>query len=340
MLRYLMLIAALWAASPLALPAEARPKRAPSLQVVSRPAGAEVLIDGAPAGATPLKMEAPAPGQYQVELRKAGYETVVRTVTVRATGKTRVRAKLRKVRSDINPRDRDAIRSAAAAAGSRLRALSAIARLYLQSSPGGGFASDDEPAYDPFLGLYFTVEIEENEDGDFLITVRYTEDEEGLLPAGALEVLLAERSTLHLEIIAGRFAGLTSHQTVEPDLSGGARLTMQGSMPGGASYEGEYRYTLEEKAIAWTGESRIVDGDWSARVTVEGSTLTGQRLQAITSDGLTINLQTALDGSSTGEVLDTATGALLATIVVNAAGQGTITYADGTQEQFNLFQPF
>ena len=340
MLRYLMLIIALWAASTLPLPAEARPKRAPSLQVVSRPVGAEVLIDGVPAGTTPLKMEAPAPGQYQLELRKAGYETVVRTVTVRASGKTRVRAKLRKVRSDINPRDRDAVRSATAAAGSRLRALSAIGRLYLQSSLGGGFASDDASSYDPFLGLYFTVELSENENGDLLIMVRYTEDEEGLLPAGLLDVVLAERSTLDLEIIAGRFAGLTSHQTVEPDISGGARLTMQGSMPGGASYEGDYLYTLQEDRIAWEGESRIVDGEWSARVTVEGSTLTGQRLQAVTSDGLTINLQTALDGSSTGEVLETASGALLATIVVNAAGQGTITYADGTQEQFNLFQPF
>jgi hypothetical protein len=76
---------------------EETPPRAPtgpgSLQVLSRPAGAEVIIDGKSVGRTPLSMET-SPGAHDVRLSLPGFKGWATTVDVKAGGTTRVSGSL------------------------------------------------------------------------------------------------------------------------------------------------------------------------------------------------------------------------------------------------------
>jgi len=52
------------------------------ITIGTEPSGAEVLVDGTPAGTTPLTLDNVMEGDHMVEVRKEGYETVVENVTV------------------------------------------------------------------------------------------------------------------------------------------------------------------------------------------------------------------------------------------------------------------
>lgn len=82
-------------------PSPARPVRAPavasgpgSLQVVSRPAGAQVLLDGRVIGRTPLMVPDVGGGQHDVRLELAGFRPWATSVQVTAGNRTRVAASL------------------------------------------------------------------------------------------------------------------------------------------------------------------------------------------------------------------------------------------------------
>ena len=62
--------------------------------VDSRPAGAAVLIDGRPAGVTPLSLAGLAPGTYSVRIERPGYRAVTTSVDVKAGERARVAARL------------------------------------------------------------------------------------------------------------------------------------------------------------------------------------------------------------------------------------------------------
>ena len=64
-----------------------------SLQVVSRPAGAEVIVDGKSVGRTPLSMEM-SPGAHDVRLSLPGFKGWATTVDVKAGSTTRVSGSL------------------------------------------------------------------------------------------------------------------------------------------------------------------------------------------------------------------------------------------------------
>ena len=64
-----------------------------SLQVVSRPAGAEVIVDGKSVGRTPLSMEM-SPGAHEIRLSLPGFKGWATTVNVKAGSTTRVSGSL------------------------------------------------------------------------------------------------------------------------------------------------------------------------------------------------------------------------------------------------------
>ena len=66
---------------------------AASLQVVSRPPGAEVIVDGKSVGRTPLSMEM-SPGAHEVRLSLPGFKGWATTVDVKAGSTTRVSGSL------------------------------------------------------------------------------------------------------------------------------------------------------------------------------------------------------------------------------------------------------
>jgi hypothetical protein len=52
------------------------------ITISTEPSGADVLVDGIPAGTTPLTLDNVTEGDHTVEVRKEGYEPVVENVTV------------------------------------------------------------------------------------------------------------------------------------------------------------------------------------------------------------------------------------------------------------------
>jgi hypothetical protein len=65
-----------------------------SLEVDSRPRGARVMIDGRPAGQTPLKVSAVSPGDHRVLIELSGHRRVTSTVKVVAGEQTRLAVSL------------------------------------------------------------------------------------------------------------------------------------------------------------------------------------------------------------------------------------------------------
>lgn len=81
---------------PAARPPDRRPATTgpASLEVVSRPAGARVFLDGKLVGTTPLRGTESAPGSHRVRLELAGYAPWTATVRVSAGERTRIAASL------------------------------------------------------------------------------------------------------------------------------------------------------------------------------------------------------------------------------------------------------
>ncbi len=65
-----------------------------SMQVLSRPSGARVVIDGKPVGTTPVVIAEVTPGRHSVLLELPGFNRWTTTVDVTAGGATRVAASL------------------------------------------------------------------------------------------------------------------------------------------------------------------------------------------------------------------------------------------------------
>ncbi|MGE3275675.1 MAG: PEGA domain-containing protein [Vicinamibacterales bacterium] len=68
--------------------------RTGTMEVVSRPAGATVLVNGRARGQTPLTLGDLAPGTYTVRIERPGYRAWETTTTVTAGGRARVAASL------------------------------------------------------------------------------------------------------------------------------------------------------------------------------------------------------------------------------------------------------
>jgi hypothetical protein len=64
------------------------------MEVVSRPSGAEVFIDGRMVGRTPLVLSEVGPGDYSVRIALPGHQRWATTVNVPAGSRARVAASL------------------------------------------------------------------------------------------------------------------------------------------------------------------------------------------------------------------------------------------------------
>ena len=77
-----------------AAPARPAPPVVGSLVIESRPTGAQVTLDGRPAGVTPLTIASVAPGRHTVVITAAGMKPVTSTVVIKAGERARVAASL------------------------------------------------------------------------------------------------------------------------------------------------------------------------------------------------------------------------------------------------------
>jgi hypothetical protein len=78
------------------MPRKAPPTETVRVAIESDPPGADVSVDGAFVGNTPLPDFRLTPGQHDIELRKPGFATWVRRLTVARETPTNVRAALEK----------------------------------------------------------------------------------------------------------------------------------------------------------------------------------------------------------------------------------------------------
>jgi type II secretory pathway component PulL len=65
-----------------------------SIEVLSRPAGAQVFVDGTPRGRTPLSLQEIQPGAHVVQIALPGHRRWATSVDVRPRERTRVAASL------------------------------------------------------------------------------------------------------------------------------------------------------------------------------------------------------------------------------------------------------
>jgi serine/threonine protein kinase len=70
------------------------PSREASMEIVSRPAGARVVLDGRMVGTTPLRVSGLTPGPHDIRLEREGYRLWSGTITATAGRLTRVAASL------------------------------------------------------------------------------------------------------------------------------------------------------------------------------------------------------------------------------------------------------
>ncbi len=75
-------------------PAEITPTGPARMDIVSRPAGAQVFLDGRSVGTTPMSLPEISPGSHVIRLELAGFNRWVTTVDVQAGSSTRVAASL------------------------------------------------------------------------------------------------------------------------------------------------------------------------------------------------------------------------------------------------------
>jgi len=75
-------------------PAEIPPAGPASLEVVSRPSGAQVILDGRVIGKTPMTIPDVATGDHSIRLELAGFKGWATSVGVKAGTATRVAASL------------------------------------------------------------------------------------------------------------------------------------------------------------------------------------------------------------------------------------------------------
>ena len=64
------------------------------MRVLSRPAGAQVILDGRPVGKTPLEIGAVPPGEHTVRLELPGFKGWMTTVDVKPGAQMNVQASL------------------------------------------------------------------------------------------------------------------------------------------------------------------------------------------------------------------------------------------------------
>lgn len=83
-----------WLAQLFGVTAPEAPRAPTSLYVASVPSGAEVLVDGAPAGKTPLDLTTIAPGKHALRITIAGYAPIDTVVDVLAEKRTPLELRL------------------------------------------------------------------------------------------------------------------------------------------------------------------------------------------------------------------------------------------------------
>ncbi len=332
--RWMLLVLCLLAVLPLP-PAPAHAAGKARLRVVSRPARAAVRINGQARGKTPLTLRGLAPGEYTLELRRAGYLPWTRTLPLKPNVKTTVRARLaRDPAADAERARRRRIartEAARAVAWQKLGLLPASPRL-----KGPGLLGGQAPQKDPISGLYTTLSFDLDDELNLVIRVLYFLDAAGTRKAGEMTVVnTGDWQTVEFSFTGGDLAG-ASGRLEGPSTPQSVTLDGTITLPDGTPARTHIETTLTGDTFQMVG---TVDADNSDGTTshweVRGRGENG-RFEITTSDGSTLVIQVNPDGSGQGTLTRSDTGEVLARFSWSRTGEGEIVYPDGRRETFSI----
>ncbi len=323
----------------LAAPAHA----AGNLQVESKPGGATVMVNGVPAGSTPLLLSGLQPGKVDVVVGATGYALWSKTVKVKDGKTAKVKAKLKKPKT-LTPEAKAGARAALAqnaALSAEWKSLIRLATgLYGELDFGfGGFGRG--PAAAAFYseaGYYIDVSLAGGFP-DLELTADFYLDEGLTEPAGQMTLVTDSLSLVaDYSFTAGTYAGSAGH--LEGESSGLLDLAVTGSgaFSDGTTWAADLTVSLLDEELAFRGDLDLTYADAStAHWDIEGS-ITGSDVLISTSSGYALDLHLNPDGSGGGTVMGPDSSTPLAVISWDADGAGTIVYSDGTTETFQLYE--
>ena len=322
----------------LAAPAHA----AGNLQVESKPDGASVVVNGVPAGITPLLLSGLQAGKVDVVVGATGYALFSKSVKVKDGKTAKVKAKLKKPKP-LTPEAKAGARAAleqnAALSGEWKGLIRLAAGLYgeLDFGFGGLGRGPAAAAFESESGYYIDISLTGGFP-DLALTADFYLDEALTLPAGQMTLILDSVGLIaDYSFTAGAYAGSAGH--LEGAASGFFDLVVAGSgtFSDGTTWAAELTVALLDEEYAFHGSLDLIYADAStAHWDIDGS-ITGSDVLITTSSGYRLDLHLNDDGSGGGTVVGPDSSAPLAVISWDADGAGTIVYSDGTTESFQLY---
>ena len=161
----------------------------------------------------------------------------------------------------------------------------------------------------------------------------FYEDQAKTVPAGSLDSTSSDWSvypvsgSYHFVCTAGSLKGTSSDSTFTYNADYSGKSSYSSVTSDGWKYKGD-SVNNADGSSSWTNRTDSPDGTYSTDAGTflsDGSSVT----KTTGSDGYTVEYNNNADGSATGKITGSFAG-LPATIVRDATGKTTITYADGT----------
>ena len=185
--------------------------------------------------------------------------------------------------------------------------------------------------YDEWLALWVDTLVSDGTN----LSQKFYVDEAKSVPAGSLTATLSAANvypivgTYQYAYTAGTLNGTSGSLTYTSNADNSGKFSYSSVNSDGWKYKGDATQNADGSS-AWTDRTDSPDGSYSTdsgTFRADGSSVT----TTTTSDGYTVTFNNNADGSATGKITGPGTG-LPATIVRDANGNTTITYADGTTD--------
>jgi hypothetical protein len=328
-MRYVLLFLLLFGFTAPAHAARRTPPPA-SLTVTSRPSGAKVWVDGTAVGVTPLTLNPVTPRSYTVVVGGNGFRLWGKRIQVRRSQRARVNARLKPAVA-LTPEQKTAGRTALDKNAGRALEWRSVALFAIDYS-NLGLGDFSGAALD--TGLGFFVDAVETDTG---FAATFYLDEEETQPAGEMSFSLANVTLdVQYSFTAGPLANSAGQLHGEPSGLTAFAVTGNGTLTDGSTWRANILVTSADGVYSFSGTVRLSSPDGTTATWSASGTADGARLVIATSDGYRLDVALNGDGSGGGMLWIPGSPDPFAVFAWDVNGQGTITFSDGTTEDFSL----
>lgn len=304
--------------------------------VKAKPAGATVWVNGVAVGTSPVTLSPLSPGRYTVVVGGGAFRMWGQTVQLKRGKRIKLQPKLKSVVA-VTPQRKAAGLDVLDSNAGRSLEWKNIAAFAFNLYGGGGLGPfGGRAAGAPLdLGLGYFLDISLTDSG---FQVSFYTDEALTQLAGTMG-LSADTTGLLLtyDFTDGPLAGASGE--LDAGFTGlSASATGSGTLSDGSTWTADLTVTPNATFDAFTFDGTLtlhnLDGttsQWGISGFLDGASVT-----ITTSDHFKIELHLNPDGSGGGTIWGPGSPDPLAVFSWDANGAGTITYADGTTETFDL----